>query len=160
MCGIVGFYGHQEVVYDLVSGLTALQHRGQDSAGIVTFQDTFHVKKGLGLVSQVFTEKNFKRLIGNIGIGHVRYTTQGSNELINVQPFAVNYPFGLAMVHNGNVINFKELRKTLYEEHHRLLETSNDLELLLYTLASELETKDLKHLTVDDIFACVEATQQ
>ncbi len=160
MCGIVGFYGKQDVVYDLVSGLTALQHRGQDSAGIVTFEKTFHIKKGLGLVSDVFKEKNFKRLTGNIGIGHVRYTTQGGNELLNVQPFAVNYPFGLAMVHNGNVINFKELRKTLYEEHHRLLETSNDLELLLYTLASELEIKDLKNLSVDDIFDSVQATQQ
>jgi len=160
MCGIVGFYGKHDVVYDLVSGLTALQHRGQDSAGIITFEKTFHIKKGLGLVSDVFKEKNFKRLTGNIGIGHVRYTTQGGNELLNVQPFAVNYPFGLAMVHNGNVINFQALRKTLYEEHHRLLETSNDLELLLYTLASELETKDLKNLGVDDIFDSVQATQQ
>ncbi len=160
MCGIVGFYGHDEVVYDLVSGLTALQHRGQDSAGVVTFQDTFHVKKGLGLVSNVFREKNLQRLTGNIGIGHVRYTTQGANELLNVQPFAVNYPFGLAMVHNGNVINFKKLRKTLYEDHHRLLETSNDLELLLYTLAAELEQKDLKNLSVNDIFDSVEATQR
>ena len=159
MCGIVGFYGNNEVVYDLVSGLTALQHRGQDSAGIVTFDAIFHVRKALGLVSEVFREEHLRRLQGQIGIGHVRYTTQGTNELLNVQPFAVNYPFGLAMVHNGNVINFKELRKTLYEEHHRLLETSNDLELLLYTFASELETKDLKHLTIDDIFACVAATQ-
>ena len=160
MCGIVGFYGHDEVIYDLVSGLTALQHRGQDSAGVVTFKDTFHIKKGLGLVNNVFREKNFPRLTGNIGIGHVRYTTQGANELLNVQPFAVNYPFGLAMVHNGNVINFKKLRKTLYEDHHRLLETSNDLELLLYTLAAELEQKDLKALSVDDIFDSVEATQR
>jgi amidophosphoribosyltransferase len=160
MCGIVGFYGHREVVYDLVSGLTALQHRGQDSAGIVTFNTIFHVRKALGLVKEVFREEHLRRLKGNIGIGHVRYTTQGTNELLNVQPFAVNYPFGLAMVHNGNVINFKELRKTLYEEHHRLLETSNDLELLLYTLATELETKDLKNLTIDDIFTSVAATQQ
>ena len=160
MCGIVGFYGHDEVVYDLVSGLTALQHRGQDSAGVVTFNKTFHIKKGLGLVNNVFNEKNLKRLAGNIGIGHVRYTTQGTNELLNVQPFAVNYPFGLAMVHNGNVINFKKLRKTLYEEHHRLLETSNDLELILYTLAAELEKHDLKHLSVDDLFDSVEATQR
>ena len=159
MCGIVGFYGHNEVIYDLIAGLTALQHRGQDSAGVVTFKETFHIKKGLGLVSNVFREKNLKRLNGNIGIGHVRYTTQGANELLNVQPFAVNYPFGLAMVHNGNVINFKKLRKTLYEEHHRLLETSNDLELLLYTLAAELEKKDLKHLSVNDIFDSVEAIQ-
>jgi amidophosphoribosyltransferase len=161
MCGIVGFYGKQtDVVYDIVAGLTALQHRGQDSAGVVTFKDTFHVKKGLGLVNNVFRAKNLQRLAGSVGIGHVRYTTQGANELLNVQPFAVNYPFGLAMVHNGNVINFKTLRKSLYEDHHRLLETSNDLELLLYTLASELETKDLRHLTVDDIFDSVAATQQ
>ncbi len=160
MCGIVGFYGHGDVIYELVAGLTALQHRGQDSAGVVTFEGTFHVKKGLGLVKNVFREKNLQRLTGNIGIGHVRYTTQGSNELLNVQPFAVNYPFGLAMVHNGNVINFKKLRKTLYEDHHRLLETSNDLELLLYTLAAELEQKDLKNLSVDDIFDSVEMTQR
>ena len=160
MCGIVGFYGHDDVVYDLIAGMTALQHRGQDSAGVVTFQDTFHIKKGLGLVSNVFREKNLERLTGKIGIGHVRYTTQGTNELLNVQPFAVNYPFGLAMVHNGNVINFKELRKTLYEDHHRLLETSNDLELLLYTLAAELEEKDMKNLSVDDIFTSVEAVQR
>lgn len=160
MCGIVGFYGHDDVVYDLVAGLTALQHRGQDSAGVVTFKDIFHIKKGLGLVANVFREKNLERLTGNIGIGHVRYTTQGTNELVNVQPFAVNYPFGLAMVHNGNVINFKALRKTLYEDHHRLLETSNDLELLLYTLAAELEQKDLKNLSVDDIFDAVHTTQR
>ncbi len=160
MCGIVGFYGNDDIVYDLVSGLTALQHRGQDSAGVVTFNTTFHIKKGLGLVKDVFEEKNLKRLCGNIGIGHVRYTTQGTNELLNVQPFAVNYPFGLAMVHNGNVINFRHLRKTLYEEHHRLLETSNDLELLLYTLAAEMEQKDLKHLSLDDLFDSVEATQK
>ncbi|MBD3305371.1 amidophosphoribosyltransferase [candidate division KSB3 bacterium] len=159
MCGIVGFYGQEDVIYDLVSGLTALQHRGQDSAGVVTFNKTFHIKKGLGLVSNVFREKNLKRLTGNIGIGHVRYTTQGANELQNVQPFAVNYPFGLAMVHNGNVINFKKLRKSLYEEYHRLLETSNDLELLLYTLAAELEQNDLKHLSVDDLFNTIETTQ-
>jgi len=160
MCGIVGFYGHDQVVYDLVAGLTALQHRGQDSAGVVTFEEMFHIKKGLGLVANVFREKNLERLTGNMGIGHARYTTQGTNELVNVQPFAVNYPFGLAMVHNGNVINFKELRKTLYEDHHRLLETSNDLELLLYTLAAELEQKDLKNLSIDDIFNSVEMTQK
>ncbi len=160
MCGIVGLFGKKNIVYDLVYGLTALQHRGQDSAGVVTFKGTFHIKKGLGLVNDVFKEKNLRRLVGEVGIGHVRYTTQGANELLNVQPFAVNYPFGLAMVHNGNVINFKELKKNLYEEHHRLLETSNDLELILYTFASELETHDLKNLNVDDIFDTVESTQK
>lgn len=160
MCGIVGFFGKQKIVSDILNGLISLQHRGQDSAGIVTFDKNFRMKKGLGTVANVFKDKNLSRLSGNIGIGHVRYTTQGSNELTNAQPFAVNYPFGLAMVHNGNVLNFKELRKTLYEENHRLLETSNDLELILYTFASELEKKDLKNLKVDDIFDCVKFTQE
>ena len=160
MCGIVRFFCHDDVVYDLVFGLTALQHRGQDAAGIITFKERFHIKKGLGLVSSVFEEKHLKRLKGNIGIGHVRYTTQGSNDMENAQPFAANYPFGIAMVHNGNVTNFKELRKSLYEEYHILPETTNDLELILYTLASELQQKDLKKITHIDIFDAVESTQQ
>ena len=73
-------------------------------------------------------------------------------DLLDAQPYSVNYPFGLAMVHNGNVINFVQLRKSLYEDHHRLLETSNDVALILYSFASELEQKDLENLTVDDIF--------
>lgn len=160
MCGIVGFIGYDDVVYDAVFGLTALQHRGQDAAGIVTFKDSFRMKKGLGLVNDVFQEKHLTRLQGNIGIGHVRYTTQGTNDLENAQPFAANYPFGMAMVHNGNVTNFKELRKSLYEDYYILPETTNDLELILYTLASELQTKKLKNITVNDIFDSVVATQK
>lgn len=162
MCGLVGFYGppNKNAFFDTISGLLSLQHRGQDSVGVVTFKDTFHIKKGLGLVTSVFEGIDPAKLPGNMSLGHVRYTTQGSNELINVQPFTVNYPFGLSMVHNGNVINFVELRHHLLEEHHRLLETSNDLELLLYTLACELEQKDLKNLSVDDIFECVGETQR
>lgn len=162
MCGIVGFYGppNKRAVFDIISGLLSLQHRGQDSVGVVTCDETFHMKKGLGLVKDVFTDVNLDNLKGHMGLGHVRYTTQGSNELVNVQPFTVNYPFGLSMVHNGNVINFNYLRSYLYEEHHRLLETSNDLELLLYTLASELEQHDLKNLTVDDLFDSVAQTQK
>jgi amidophosphoribosyltransferase len=161
MCGIVGFYGYKNnIVYDIVYGLNALQHRGQDAAGIVTFNSTFNIKKGLGLVNNVFKEKNINRLVGNMGLGHVRYTTQGSNELINAQPMAVNYPFGIAMVHNGNVVNFKEVKRKLNEEHHRLIETNNDLELILYSLSAELENKDLKNLKVSDIFDSVEPIQQ
>ena len=159
MCGIVGFYGTEKVVYDLLLGLTALQHRGQDAAGIVTFKKTFHLKKGLGLVNRVFEEKHVERLKGKLGIGHVRYTTQGTNEAENAQPFVANYPFGIAMVHNGNVVNFKELKKSLYDDYHILPETSNDLELILYTLASELRSKKLRKLSVIDIFDAVETTQ-
>ncbi|MEZ4884149.1 MAG: amidophosphoribosyltransferase [Chitinophagales bacterium] len=159
MCAIVGFFGKEDVVFDLLSGLLALQHRGQDAAGIVTFDKTFRMKKGLGLVNNVFEKKHLKRLKGPIGIGHTRYTTQGTNDLSNAQPFTINYPFGLSMVHNGNVVNFKELRNELYEERQILLETSNDLELILYTFATELAKNDLKNLQVKDIFDAVERLQ-
>jgi len=159
MCGILGIYGHGNVTPELVYGLTALQHRGQDSAGIVTFDGSFKMKKGLGYVDNVFDDHTSDEIRGFCGLGHVRYATIGTPDILNAQPFAVNYPFGLAMVHNGNVINFAQLRKSLYEDHHRLLDTSNDVALILYTFASQLEQKDLKNLTVDDIFDTVEATQ-
>lgn len=159
MCGILGIYGHTNVTHELVYGLTALQHRGQDSAGIVTFDGSFRMKKGLGYVDNVFDDRTAEEIHGFCGLGHVRYATIGTPDILNAQPFAVNYPFGLAMVHNGNVINFNQLRKSLYEDHHRLLDTSNDVALILYTFASQLEQKDLKNLTVDDIFDTVEATQ-
>jgi len=160
MCGIIGLTGYKSVINDLLFGLTTLQHRGQSSCGIVTFQDVFHSKKGLGLINNVFDENALQTLPGHTGLGHVRYATQGTDELLNVQPFTINYPFGIAMIHNGNVINFNELRKSLYEDYHILLETSNDLELILYTFSSELGKKDLKNLTVDSIFEAVEKTQQ
>lgn len=159
MCGILGIIGHEDVSSELVNGLITLQHRGQDAAGVVTFDGNFRMKKGGGHVSHVFKKVDLKRLSGNCGLGHVRYSTIGSTDEVDAQPIAVNYPYGLAMVHNGNVINFVQLRKKLYEEHHRLLETSNDVALILYAFASELERKDLKNLTVDDIFDTVEAVQ-
>jgi amidophosphoribosyltransferase len=159
MCGIIGLYGKQNIVYDLMMGLNALQHRGQDAAGIITFEKTFHIKKGLGLVSNVFEQKHADRLTGDIGVGHVRYTTQGTNELTNAQPIAANYPFGIAMAHNGNVTNFEEMGKILYEEYHTLPATTNDLELILYTFASELKKKDLGTISPEDIFDTVRITQ-
>ena len=160
MCGILGFTGNKKIVGDLMYGLLTLQHRGQDSAGIVTFDRMFHVKKGKGLVNEVFNEKHYERLRGNIGIGHVRYTTHGSNTLENAQPITTNYPYGLAMVHNGNITNFKEMNRALYEDYHVLPTSTNDLEILLYTFAAELRQKDLKQLEVQDIFDAVKVTQQ
>ena len=87
MCGIVGFHGPERVVGDMIIGLTALQHRGQDAAGIATFDgDAFHLHKGQGLVNDVFKPKHTKKLTGNTGIGHVRYTTQGANDSDLAQP--------------------------------------------------------------------------
>ena len=160
MCGIVGFYGPEEVAADMVIGLTALQHRGQDAAGMVTFNDNFHLHKGQGLVNDVFRPKHLKKLKGNIGIGHVRYTTQGANDSDLAQPFTTSYPFGLAMVHNGNVINFRQAAKRLHDQYHVLPKTSNDLELIMYTFASELRNKNLDDLGVVDIFDAVETTQE
>ena len=160
MCGIVGFHGPDNVVGDMIIGLTALQHRGQDAAGIATFDDSFHLHKGQGLVNDVFKPKHVKKLKGHTGIGHVRYTTQGANDSDLAQPFTTSYPFGLAMVHNGNVINFREVAKRLHEKYHVLPKTTNDLELIMYTFASELRVKDLDHLSVVDIFDAVETTQE
>ena len=161
MCGIVGFIGREKIVYDLLMGLTALQHRGQDAAGITTFKTLFHEKKGLGLVNQVFEPKHLNRLKGDIGIGHVRYTTHGSNELKNAQPIGTNYPFGISMCHNGNVTNFEEINRRLVQDHHILPNTTNDLELILYTFVSELRgNNNLNKVTPDDIFDAVQATQK
>ncbi|HGY54495.1 MAG TPA: amidophosphoribosyltransferase [Caldithrix abyssi] len=160
MCGIIGVVGYKDISAEIMNGMTTLQHRGQDSAGIVTFNGNFHLHKGMGQVREVFRNIDLKRIDGYCGLGHVRYSTMGSTEAVDAQPIVVNYPYGLAMVHNGNVINFNQLRKTLYEEHHRLLDTSNDVALILYTFASELERKELKNLTVDDIFDTVEAVQK
>jgi amidophosphoribosyltransferase len=160
MCGIVGFFGRDKIAYDLIMGLAALQHRGQDAAGVITFKGTFHTKKGLGLVSSVFEQKHLERLAGDMGIGHVRYTTHGSNELINAQPIASNYPFGIAMAHNGNLTNFEELNQIMYEEYHILPNTTNDLELILYTFSSELAKKDLASIGPKEIFESVKRTQE
>ncbi len=160
MCGIVGFIGEEKIVYDIMSGLLTLQHRGQDSAGIVTFKDIFHTKKGLGLVNEVFNEKHMERLCGKVGIGHVRYTTHGTGDILNAQPITTNYPFGISMVHNGNVTNFKKMNKALYQDYHVLPTSSNDLEILLYTFAAELKSKDLKNISVEDIFDAVIKTQE
>ena len=144
----------------MIVGLTALQHRGQDAAGIATFDDSFHLCKGQGLVNDVFKPKHVKKLKGHTGIGHVCYTTQGANDSDLAQPFITSYPFGLAMVHNGNVINFREVAKRLHDHYHVLPKTTNDLELIMYTFASELRVKNLDDLRVVDIFDAVETTQE
>ena len=144
MCGVLGICGFEDVSNELVNGLISIQHRGQDAAGVLTYSDgRFHMHKGTGNVSQAFRKVDMSKLAGNVGLGHVRYATIGSTEAIDAQPFAVNYPYGIAMVHNGNVINFVKLRKVLNDNFHRMVETSNDVELLLYTFATYLQEKNL-----------------
>ena len=138
MCGIIGISSSAPVVQDLYDGLMVLQHRGQDSAGIMTYEDRFHLKKGNGYVRDVFQMKHMVRLRGNIGIGHVRYPTAGCYDAAEAQPFYVNSPFGIALIHNGNLTNYPELKKQVTKDNTRYLNTSSDSEVLLNIVADEI----------------------
>ncbi len=130
MCGIVGIIGETDVVPEIYDGLVSLQHRGQDAAGIMTFDEMFHVKKGEGLVLDIFDAESISHLRGNIGIGHVRYPTVGCGGLEDAQPFCVTSPHGIAMAHNGNVTNYHELRRELLATGHAVVSRC-DLEAIL-----------------------------
>ena len=121
MCGIIAVSGYQDAIQDLYEGLIVLQHRGQDAAGIVTYDSQFHLKKSNGMVRDVFHSKSLARLRGPTGIGHVRYPTAGCSSEFEAQPFFVNAPFGIAMAHNGNLTNEEEVRKELLEKYYRHL---------------------------------------
>ncbi len=157
MCGIIGIYNTKNVVNEIYSGLFALQHRGQDSAGIITYDDTFHLKKGVGLVNKVFNEKNLARLVGKIGIGQVRYPTIGPGGVEDAQPFMVNSPFGIAMVHNGNVTNYFELREELQKKRYRQLSSFSDVEVILNIFADEMERQKLSQFSVQTLFRTVKS---
>ena len=156
MCGIVGIVGKTPVSQSLYDGLTVLQHRGQDAAGIVTIHDnTFRLRKANGLVKDVFHTRHMIRLQGNIGIGHIRYPTAGTSSSSEAQPFYANSPFGISLAHNGNLTNADELKHWLNTEARRHVNTTSDSELLLNILAHELQHTDRLELTPDDIFSAV-----
>ncbi len=152
MCGIIGIIGNKPAAQEIFDGLNVLQHRGQDSAGIMTYEDRFHLKKGNGLVRDVFHTKNMVRLRGNLGIGHVRYPTAGSYDAEEAQPFYVNSPFGVALIHNGNLTNYNELKNEVLKVDLRHLNTKSDSELLLNVLASSLRMLNVAVLTPEKIF--------
>ncbi len=155
MCGILAISGYQDVIQDLYDGLMLLQHRGQDAAGIMTYNDQFHLKKANGMVRDVFHAKSLSRLKGPMGIGHVRYPTAGCNSEFEAQPFFVNSPFGIALAHNGNLTNYKELSKELLEKHYRHLNTSADSEILLNIFAVALGNQKPRNLTPDHVFGAM-----
>jgi amidophosphoribosyltransferase len=113
MCGIIAVSGFHDVIQDLYDGLIVLQHRGQDAAGIVTYDNQFHLKKSNGMVRDVFHQSSLQRLKGPMGIGHVRYPTAGCSSEFEAQPFFVNSPFGIALAHNGNLTNAAQLAKEI-----------------------------------------------
>jgi asparagine synthetase B (glutamine-hydrolysing) len=133
----------------------AIQHRGQDAAGVVTFKDRFQAKKGLGLVREVFQDKHMQRLHGHLAVGHVRYPTVGLGEDTDVQPFWLDYPVGIAMAHNGNVTNFHELKRTYFGQRNIHLGSNCDLEVVLYVFADALMRRLNDPVTVDDVKVAV-----
>ena len=139
MCGIVGLIGTPDAAREAFLGLTTLQHRGQDAAGILSFDtDGFHRVKNVGMVESVFTRDNMAHLTGNLAIGHARYSTIGKGDLMDVQPFVLKYPFGLGMVHNGNIVNCGHLAARLKKQSHRSLMTHSDTEVVMNLFADGL----------------------
>ncbi|MBC6413452.1 MAG: amidophosphoribosyltransferase [Chromatiales bacterium] len=139
MCGILGIYSHQPVAQNLHDGLLLLQHRGQDAAGIVVQESgKIYQHKGNGLVRDVFHQRHLNDLKGSMGIAHVRYPTAGTPHQEEAQPLYVNSPYGIAMAHNGNLINSEKLIKELFAHDHRHINTGSDSEILLNIFANEL----------------------
>jgi len=137
-CGVVGIYGHKNAAQLTYLALYALQHRGEESTGIVSFdKNKVYQHKGMGLVGSIFKEENLKKLKGATAIGHVRYSTTGSSTVKNVQPLLINHKRGyIAVAHNGNLTNSVELRNEL-EDSGSILQTTMDSELILHYLVRD-----------------------
>jgi amidophosphoribosyltransferase len=158
MCGIAGIVGTGPVNQRLYDALTVLQHRGQDAAGIATSKEgELYVRKGSGLVRDVFQQHHMLELKGNVGIGHVRYPTAGCDSASDAQPFYVNAPYGICLAHNGNLTNYAELAEVMVREDRRHLNTTSDSEVLLNVFASELQRIGTVRVTPGDIFAALAA---
>ena len=155
MCGVLGIYDNEDVIAKIYDAMLTIQHRGQDSAGILTYDGRYHLKKGNGLVQDIFDERNIKRLKGYAGIGHTRYPTVGEGSVEDAQPFWINYPFGIAGAHNGNVTNFQELKKELFEKSHKIINSNCDVEVILNIFAEYIEKVKSKPLTPEIIFSAV-----
>jgi amidophosphoribosyltransferase len=161
MCGIIGILAKHPVNQAIYDGLTVLQHRGQDAAGILTSDgNRVYLRKDNGLVRDVFQAGDMAALRGNLGIGHVRYPTAGCDSAAEAQPLYVNSPFGLVMAHNGNITNAAELKEELFREDLRHINTDSDSEILLNVFAHELEAAGRLHLTPEHIFRAVAAVHR
>jgi len=140
MCGILGISNRNDHVFaELYDGLLMLQHRGQDASGMVTYNgEFFREKKANGLVKDVFDAAEAETLLGKVGIGHVRYPTAGSLSASEAQPFFVNAPYGIYLVHNGNITNTEEQRSKVTGKYSRHLRTTSDSEIMLNVLADKV----------------------
>lgn len=164
MCGIVGMVGTGPVNQDIYDALLLLQHRGQDATGIATAEanGVMHNAKAQGMVREAFRTRDMRGLLGSVGLGHVRYATKGtaSNEE-EMQPFYVNAPYGIILIHNGNLTNTRELTADMAQRDRRHLNSSSDTELLLNVLAGELQnTTSTVDLDAERIFEAVARTHE
>ena len=162
MCGIVGISAETNVAAEIYDSLLMLQHRGQDAAGMVVCdaQDKLNSRKSMGYVRDVFQQRHMNKLIGNYGIGHVRYPTAGGAGKEFAQPMYVNSPYGISMVHNGNLTNSKELGVQLFHAEMRHLNTDSDSEVLLNIFAHELGKQREIYPSAEHIFKAVSKTHR
>ena len=160
MCGVVGIVSKNEVASDLYEALTVIQHRGQDAAGIATSEEKrLNSRKQLGLVREVFREHHIQSLTGKIGIAHVRYPTAGGASRELAQPMYVNSPYGISIVHNGNLVNTDSLCEELAETDRRHLNTNSDSEVILNIFAHELQQIGGVQPSKEEIFDAVTRMQ-
>lgn len=157
MCGFIGIFGANpgELAAQILTGLMAIQHRGQDAAGALTYDGRFHLRKGHGLVRDLFKKDDVEALRGTMGIGHVRYPTVGLGGEEDAQPFTINYPFGIGMAHNGNVTNFEEIRNDMSSRSHWHVNSSCDLEGILTVFGDELARQEVDQLQPKHVFAAI-----
>lgn len=161
MCGIIGIVAKHNVNQELYDGLTVLQHRGQDAAGIVISENgRFNLRKDNGLVKDVFSSEDMLRLVGQVGIGHVRYPTAGCSSSAEAQPLYVNSPYGIALAHNGNLTNVVQLTAEIYTQDLRHLNTDSDSEVLLNVFAHELGAIHKLKVNEQDVFKAVSAVHR
>ena len=160
MCGIVGISAEKNVAAEIYDSLLMLQHRGQDAAGMVVCnkEDKLNSRKSMGYVRDVFQQRHMDKLIGNYGIGHVRYPTAGGNGKEFAQPMYVNSPYGISLAHNGNLTNSKQLSNELFHAEMRHLKTDSDSEVLLNIFAHELGKQREIFPSAEHIFKAVSKT--
>ena len=160
MCGIVGISVENNVAAEIYDALLMLQHRGQDAAGISVCdqEDKLSKRKSMGYVRDVFQQRHMEKLIGNYGIGHVRYPTAGGNGKEFAQPMYVNSPYGISLAHNGNLTNAKQLSNELFHAEMRHLQTDSDSEVLLNIFAHELAKQREIYPDAKNIFKAVSKT--
>lgn len=144
MCGFIGIVGApgRDIATEIYEGLVAIQHRGQDAAGILSYDGKFHQRKSNGMVRDIFQARDMRRLRGNLAVGHVRYPTVGGGAGEDAQPFYINFPLGVGMAHNGNLTNFLDLKGRLFPQENICLESSCDVEAILYAFAQALQSAD------------------